>query len=174
MLPLKKISILDLNNERYAKQIFLQVDKNMEEGYRITLEDGKILISGSNQIQFQGAVMALRKEMEESSMNYTSGTILEGKLEKQSLTLYADPNAKAGGDGSASTHFATGDDIMTGILARAEDAAYDITVQMKGGDYRITNTMTLDSVGVGVFGSTVQFLCEDEPDAGFCAWVRVT
>ena len=174
MLPLKKISILDLNNERYAKQIFLQVDKNMEEGYRITLEDGKILISGSNQIQFQGAVMALRKEMEESSMNYTSGTILEGKLEKQSLTLYADPNAKAGGDGSASAPFATGDDIMTGILARAENAAYDITVQMKGGDYRITNTMTLDSVGVGVFGSTVQFICDDEAEARFCAWVPVT
>ena len=54
---------------------------------------------------------------------------------------------------------------MTGILARAMEAPYDITVQMKAGDYRLSNTITLDASGVGVFGSTVQFVCEDEEEA---------
>jgi len=174
MLPVKKISIAELDKDKYAKQILLQVDKTMEEGYRITLADGKMRISGSDRIQLQGAVMALRKEMEESSMTYSNGTILEGKLVRQPLTLYADAGAKTGGAGSASAPFGTGDEIMAGILAKAAEASYDITVQMKGGDYRISRTMTLDAAGVGMLGSTVQFICEDEKEARFCAWVPVT
>ncbi|MBQ3177081.1 MAG: right-handed parallel beta-helix repeat-containing protein, partial [Clostridia bacterium] len=174
LLPAKKISIAEVDKERYDRQILLQADKTMEEGYKITLQDGKMAITGSDRIQLQGAVMALRKEMEESSMTYENGTILEGKLTRQSLTLYADPGARTGGDGSASAPFATGDEIMAGILAKASEDPYDITVQMKGGDYRISRTMTLDAAGVGVLGSTVQFVCEDENEARFCAWVPVT
>ncbi len=174
LLPAKKISIAEVDKERYDRQILLQADKTMEEGYKITLQDGKMAITGSDRIQLQGAVMALRKEMEESSMTYENGTILEGKLTRQSLTLYADPGARTGGDGSASAPFATGDEVMAGILAKASEAPYDITVQMKGGDYRISRTMTLDAAGVGVLGSTVEFVCADENEARFCAWVPVT
>lgn len=173
-LPVKKVNLLDLEDGQYEKQMLLQVDETLEDGYRITLENGKIRISGSDRIQFQGAAAALRKDMRSSSMNYESGMIMEGKLVRQSMTLYADPNAPAGGDGSASAPFATGDDIMAGVLAAASESAYDITVQMKGGDYRLSQTMTFDPTGVGLFDSTVQFVCEEETEARFCAWVPVT
>ena len=171
-LPAKKISLTD--TEKYEHRILLSVDPNMAEGYRVSLEDGKIILCGSDRIQFRSALQQWINEMEESDMTYENGFTLEGKMEKQPLTLYADAGAAAGGDGTEKAPFSTGDEIVKGIRAAADKASYDITVQMKAGDYSLTETMVLDPQSIGLFNSTVHFVCDDEAEARFCAWMPVT
>ena len=42
-------------------------------------------------------------------MTYDNGVIMEGKIIKQPLTLYADASAAAGGNGTEAAPFATAD-----------------------------------------------------------------
>lgn len=171
-LNIKRVSLPDV--EKYAKRIFLKMDTGMEEGYRVVVEDGQLSLKGSDRIQFQGALQMWKTELEEGNMTYDNGVIMEGKIIKQPLTLYADASAAAGGNGSEAAPFATGDEIIAGIMKAVQSAPYDITVQMKAGDYMLSETMMLDSQGVGMLGSTVHFVCEEEDEARFCAWVPVT
>jgi len=171
-LNIKRVSLPDV--EKYAKRILLKMDTGMEEGYRIAVEDGQLSLKGSDSIQFQCALQMWKAELEEGNMTYDNGVIMEGKITKQPLTLYADASAAAGGNGTEAAPFATGDEIIAGVMKAVLSAPYDITVQMKAGDYLLSETMTLDAQGLGMLGSTVHFVCDDKEEARFCAWVPVT
>lgn len=174
-LPVKKISIADLTKERYTHQILLQIDESQAEGYTVNVNEiGQMCISASDRIQLRGAAQAMRQEMEENAMTYKNGTILEGKLERQSVTLYANSTVKSTGDGTEAAPFATGDALYQGIVALAAKGPYAITVEMTSGDYVLTEPMVLDNTNLGLFGSTVSFVCKDEKEARFCGWLPVT
>lgn len=174
-LPVKKISISDLPKERYQRQILLQIQETQVDGYTVTVnEGGQMCISASDRVQLRGAVLALCQRIEEDTMTYENGTILEGKLTRQSVTLYADAAAATSGDGTKAAPFSTGDALFAGIVALAAKGPYAITVEMTGGDYLLTNTMTLDNTNVGLFGSTISFVCRDATEARFCGWLPVT
>lgn len=170
-LPAKKISLTDVGKDKYARQILLVLDEGLD-GYSVTVTDGKMRIAGADRVQLRAAILAMQNEMEDSTMQYENGTILEGKLVKQAITLYADATAAPGGDGSAAHPYATGDELYGGLVEKAKTGAYAITVELEPGDYPLSATMVLDSETIGTMDSSVRFVSQGE--ARFCGWVPVT
>jgi len=93
---------------------------------------------------------------------------------KKCITIYADASRSAGGDGTQNKPFTNADEIMAGLLKITENGCYDITVKMAAGDYLLSQTMVFDNDGISKSGSSIHFVCEDEKQARFCAWVPVT
>lgn len=174
-LPVKQIvREVDLTRDYNAKQIFITMEDKPTEGYRVTVEDGKMTITAGDRLQLRAAVMEIEQYMEDKIMQFENGTTLTGKLERTSVTLYADASATTGGDGTSAKPYATGDELYAGILEKTAKEALNITVVLKAGDYPLTKTMALDGTNTALSCSTVQFVCEDDEQARFIAWQAVT
>ncbi len=141
--------------------------------YNVSLDGAALKVGAETRIAFNAAFRKLTNHIAATDSFKVDGSFkLAETLKHEKVAYYVDASAK-GGDGSKAKPFGTIEEVMAAAAVRAQEGPCNFTINLKAGEYILSEPILLDAATYDTFGCTFDFICEDKEKAVLAAWIRI-